>query len=556
MAEPIEKTIQDFVVGVDNFGQKIIRFIIWIAVAVILFFMSYSLLTTYPIRIDQIDAMDYVQISRNFSRGEGFTTKFIRPVSLRFFPYYEKHPEITVPPLYILYMSGVMKMLKEKTFVAGESDGKLIIFGSGVFFMLCIPLFFWLATRFLKGSMAHLALLFFVTNGIVLKSSISALPDLMLVSIFLFLMILVSYYDGENVFLPALVGAVLGLCYLTRYSFGLFSLILMVYFYIRAKQYKLLHVVMFLVPFVAVISPWLLRNYRLTGNPFFTLEFFKYKMFTDILPGNLYWRTVLQRLYDIGFDPVIVARKLGIGLRLNYEQLLAITGNLMGSFFLVGLFCGGIKSRFERFKWLLVICFVLQLFLSALFRPCANVLLPFFPLIILVAVALFNEIMTRKSVDPFIRLAIVILFVMINIFPMFWNFVPKLFKEQSHRDQKQYWEENIIEVSGIANEGTVLISDIPWATAWYGNLISVWLPWSEEDYDVMTEIAAPVDGCYFSPLTLRYPQGEDKIWLKLYSFIVRYNQTPEDNRFGWTWTQRFRQGDAVCLNPAKLRSKQ
>ncbi len=552
MAEPMEKTIQDFVVGVDDFGQRIIRLAVWMTVGIILFFMSYALLTTYPIRISQIDAMDYVQISRNIAHGEGFTTKFIRPLSLQYFPYFENHPEVTTPPLYPLYMSTVMKLLKEKNFVAGEADGKLIIFGSGIFFLLSIPLFFWLSNRFLKGMMAHLAMIFYVTNTVVLTQSISALPDMMLVCVFLLFMLLVSYYDGENLFMPAVIGAVLGLCYLTRYSFGLFSFIMIAYIFFRAKNLRLLHVLMFLVPFIAVISPWLIRNYRLTGNPFFTLEFFKYKMFTLALPGNMFWRTLVDNQDSLIVPLPLLIRKFGVGLRLNYTQLLSITGNLIGGFFLVGLFAGGFKSNFERFKWLFLGLFVFQLVLSALFRPGANVLLPFFPVIILVAIILFNELLGHKKIDALLRLGIIVLFVMINIFPLFWNFMPKLFKEDPSRETKKYWEENIIEISNKVQKDTVVISDIPWATAWYGNMVSIWLPWGENDYEGVVERAGQVDGCYLSPLTVRYPQDDNRIWLKFYSYLVRYNQAPQDNRFGWSWAQRFRQGDAVCLNPDKL----
>lgn len=548
MAEPIEKKVQNVVVGIDNIGPKFIGVLVWLAVAVILFFMAFSVQTTYPIRIDQIDAMDYAQIARNIQQGEGFTTKFIRPLSLRYFPYFEKHPEVTNPPLYSLYLSLIMNMINEQTAVPGESDGKIIIFGSGIFFILSIPLFFWLASRYMKDKMLHIALFLFTANSIMIKQSITALPDMMLVSLFLLFMIVMSYYDGENIFTPAVAGAILGLCYLTRYSYGLFAPVVLVFFYFRAKRYKIMHMLMFLVTFLAVISPWLLRNYRLIGNPFFTLEFFKYKMFTDLLPGNQYWRSAIDKRFEIGFDFVFFVRKLGIGLRQNYDKLLTITGSIVGCFFVVGLFWGGLKSRFERLKWLFVILFFLQLILSALFRPGANVLLPFFPVIILVAVNLFHDIIDKKSIDPFMRLGIVTLFVLAAFFPVMWGFVPKVFKDVKYRETKPYWEENMIEVSQMVKPNTTVVSDIPWATAWYGGLISIWLPWGEEDYEYIESAARPADGCYFSPMVLRYPQDEDKIWLKFYSYIVRYNQAPEGNKFGWTWANRFRQGDVVCLD--------
>jgi hypothetical protein len=86
MPESVEKQVQDFVVGVDNLGPKVFRIVLWLSAAVVLFFLSFSIITSSPIRLINIDAIDYAQVAKNFSRGEGWTTKFIRPVSFHFFP--------------------------------------------------------------------------------------------------------------------------------------------------------------------------------------------------------------------------------------------------------------------------------------------------------------------------------------------------------------------------------------------------------------------------------------------------------------------------------------
>jgi len=325
--EPIEHKVQKFAVNIDKIGPRLIRFVVWLMTGVFLFFISFSLMTSRPIRLVEIDAIDYAQIARNISKGEGITTKFLRPISLRFFPKYKNHPDLTNPPLYPLYLSRVIKIFDSPSLVGGELDRKIIMLGSGLFFLLSIPFFFWLASRMVRKNAVHLSVMFFVTNAILLKRSITGLPDMFLLFLFILLMIALSYYDGLNIFKPAVVGVLLGLCYLTRYSFGLFSIPLVLFFFFKSKRYKLFHVLMFLSTFLAVIFPWLVRNYRLTGDPFFSLEWFKYKMFTGIFPGNLYWRSFMDEIFSKNINIFYFVRKIGMGIKANYGQFLGLTGN-------------------------------------------------------------------------------------------------------------------------------------------------------------------------------------------------------------------------------------
>ena len=178
MPAPVEKRVQDFVVGIDNFSPKAIRMIVWLAVAIILMFISLSAFTSHPIRLSSIDAIDYAQIAKNISIGKGYTTNFIRPISLRFYPGFENHPELTNPPLYSYYLSFILKMYSGPNTVMSEIDKKIILFGSGVFFVFAVPLVFWLASRILRKKAVTLAMLFFCTNIIILQRSATALPDM------------------------------------------------------------------------------------------------------------------------------------------------------------------------------------------------------------------------------------------------------------------------------------------------------------------------------------------------------------------------------------------
>ena len=552
MPAPVEKRVQDFVVGIDDFSPKAIRMIVWIAVAVILMFISLSSFTSHPIRLSSIDAIDYAQIARNVSEGKGFTTNFIRPISLRFYPHFENHPELTNPPLYCYYLGFILKMFSRPNILPDEIDRKIILFGSGLFFVFAVPLVFWLASRILRKKAVTLAMLFFCTNIIVLQRSVTALPDMFLLCLFLSFLIALSYYKGENLFQPAIVGFLLGLCYLTRYSYGLFSIITIIFIFKKAKKFKIFHVLMFLVPFLAVISPWLMRNYRVMGNPFFSLEFFKYKMFVEAFSGNIYWRSTVDAVFKGELSFFFFVRKFGLGFKENYIDIMAITGNLLSSFFIVAIFTKSFAERLKGFKWAVVFMYLLVFFTSSVFRPGADVFFAFLPMIIIVGLDLFYSIIETKSIDPFRRVGIIALFILINCAPTTWGFARKVFNENMHKPPKKYMEENILEVAKVIPDDAVIISDIPWATAWYGNITSIWMPWGDDDYDYIAEHVHPIDGAYFSPLVLRYPQSSKKIWSKFYTYVAAYKKAPDGNIFGWDWAQRFKLGDVFCFKSSRM----
>ncbi|RJP61321.1 MAG: hypothetical protein C4541_02135 [Candidatus Auribacter fodinae] len=555
MAESVEKQVQDFVVGIDNIGARAIRVVAWLLASVVLFFITFSLMTSYPIRLAHPDAIDYAQIAKNVSRGQGVTTNFIRPVSLRYFPSFEKHPELTNPPLYSLYLGMILKMFNAPSIMKGEIDRKIIFYGSGIFFILSVPLMLILANMIVPKNIAHLSVLFYITNTLVLAESITALPTVFLTVLFLIMLIPLASYDGDNLLKPVMVGFFLGLCYLTRYSFGLFAIPLFIFFFFRARKFKFLHAMMFLLAFLAVISPWLVRNYRLTGNPFFTLEFLKYKMFTEPFPGNLAWRSSLDSIADKNFNFFFFLRKITMGVKEHYSAILSLMGTFLTPFVIVAYFMSGTKSRFDKIKWIILLLFAIQLCLSALFRPGANGILPFFPIFTIIGVSLFIDLLDLKRVNPFIRLGLVTIFIVLNITPVLFGWMPKLFDETMHRKPRLYWEDNIQNIAVGVLPGSVILSDIPWATAWYGDLKSVWLPWGVEDYEDINKRARDIDGAYFSPSVLRYPQSEDKIWIKLYSYLYRYNKVPENNRFGWTWSTVFKNGDVFLSKSAILKQE-
>ena len=75
----------------------------------------------------------------------------------------------------------------------------------------------------------------------------------------------------------------------------------------------------------------------------------------------------------------------------------------------------------------------------------------------------------------------------------------------------------------------VLATDMPWATAWYGDRTSLYLPQTLDEFYEINDFIHPVHGIYFTTLTtdlpyLRYlTKGPEQTW-----FPIMLGRMPED----------------------------
>jgi hypothetical protein len=102
-------------------------------------------------------AMESSQAARHIVEGDGFTTSIIRPLSFYYFPLLENHPDLFNPPF--------MTLLKTGLFMVGGSNDRMVILSSGLGWMICGLLVFFM-TRRLSGrrSLGALALALWCVN--------------------------------------------------------------------------------------------------------------------------------------------------------------------------------------------------------------------------------------------------------------------------------------------------------------------------------------------------------------------------------------------------------
>ena len=81
----------------------------------------------------------------------------------------------------------------------------------------------------------------------------------------------------------------------------------------------------------------------------------------------------------------------------------------------------------------------------------------------------------------------------------------------------------------MLNEREVMCTDMPWATAWYGDRVSILLPKDVDDFYEINDYKQYVSGMYITTLTKNKPfvkqllDGPEKSWLPVMS-----GRTPPD----------------------------
>ncbi len=423
------------------------------------------------------DQADYCQIARNLHRGEGFTTKAIKPLELAFDVRLEHHPDYWRPPLYPLMICLAYSLAGVK-----ESAGVLV---SGFFFILLAPAMYLFGRRVSGRSVgvAAAALVIFLPQ--MWNYSLHALTEMSFA--FLLALLLYALYVGAN---PFVTGLVFGLCYLHRYN-ALVYLPAVLWFLLVVDRYKWRETALFGAGALLVSLPWLIRNTVLTGNPMFSLQKYEVAMFTKTYPGYYLYAT---------FDPVgpiamlthhfgDLVTKYVRGLNYLTGEIPLLTHPAVMLFFFASLLAFRIQRRLRFLLYTLCIMMVLQMHLVAIVHPLIRLFVPFIPLIALFAVIAFDRLL-RLAPWPRARpwlMGAAVLAVAATSVGKGWN-----------TDYKSIWSKDGEEIEYLRQlpSESVVVTDQPWELAWKADLVSVLAPARYADFE--QRLSSSVDYVFFS----------------------------------------------------------
>jgi 4-amino-4-deoxy-L-arabinose transferase-like glycosyltransferase len=494
--------------------------LLWVAVCVGIVFLFLIFMAHNLQGLTDTDALDYAQIARNLAQGHGFSSDFLKPLTLTRVPFLDHHPDLIMSPLHPLLTSLFIRAL-------GAND-RAVALASALPFLLTLLVIFFLGARLFDRRVALLATAGFGVYLGTLSYSISGL-EVCLLGLWVALLFLVLHrLPGEQKWLPALAvlaGVLLGCIYLTKEIWVVLLPPVLVYLYYsvdRSVRWKILGLT--LGAFVVVTLPWCVRAAHLTGNPFFSWRWYEAEMGTLTNSGNTLYRSyqmdVPSPLTFLLYHPGEIYDKLLQGLIRLYGVPATLVGPVALSFFLVAILVPLGDASFERLRYVLYATFVLLCLALCWIMPSPRLLYPLAPLVAVIAAGLFLRVLTPlvKRYAPREQARAltwaVVLFLFLEALPLTVDLVRRTRPQDAQQmaQVKQLCRQVADSTSGV------IVSDVPWLTAWYGGRTSLWLP---RGWDDLVRLEANVGQIQYLLLTPTVANEQDtertEEWVKLWS---------------------------------------
>jgi hypothetical protein len=507
------------------------------------------------------EAMDAAQLARNIAQGKGYTTLFIRPLSMFLVKKRNleaqgmpaagqvpdlaeirgMHPDIANPPLYPVVLAALMKVLPfdfsvstTKSFWSNhgrfwrfEPDFLIALFNQLLFFLVIAAVFI-LARRLFDRGVAWFSACLLLGTELFWRFSVSGLSTMLLMLIFVGLAWCLVLIEEEARapkwrpqvvrMLAALAGAAVGLGGLTRYSFGWLIVPVLVFLVLFGGQRRVVLALLAFAAFALVMAPWIIRNFNVSGRPFGTATY------AVVETTVLYPEYRLQRSLEPDFSRLYLGT-LWLKLNPNLRQIVTselprLGGTWVTAFFLVGLLVGFRNLAIARLRYFLLGCGLVLIFVQALGKTqlseevpeinSENLLVLLAPWVLVYGVSFFYLLLDQIAL-PFLafRYYVIGIFGLVSCLPMVFVFLPP---GSSPVAYPPYLPPAIQTVAGWLKEKELAMSDIPWAVAWYGQRQCVWLtlkcnpdprsPNTHEDFFTINDYQKPINILYLTPQTI------------------------------------------------------
>ncbi len=499
------------------------------------------------------EAMDAGQLAHNIGQGRGYTTQFIRPLAVHLFETVNTNaipswgvsmPDISNPPVYPTLLAGLMKILpfqfaaQQKTFASYQPELWICVFNQALFFV-SVVLLYKLARRMFDPSVAWVSAGLFAASEVFWHFSVSGLSTMLLVALVLGIAWCLWLLDDEDrketprnarmIILAIAIGLLIGVAALTRYSMILLlapAVFVLAAFLTRRRTLLATTVA---VVALAVIAPWLGRNYQLSEKFFGTAGFAIYEG-TAAFPEDRVERSADPSVGIALLEPQDFAEKFFTNCRDILEnELPRLGGSWVTAFFLVGLLLPFRNPGLSRLRFFIVLCLILLIGIEAIARThlttdspiinSENLLVVFAPLIFMFGTALFFILMEQLSAANLeLRFVMIAFFAVICCLPYIFVFLPP----PTYPVSTPYFPGFIQRAAHWMQPEELMMSDIPWAVAWYGERQCAWVTPNDDEQFYKMDGVKKVHAIYLTQRTterkfLSHMVIEQKSWERFVS---------------------------------------
>lgn len=482
-------------------------------------------------------AMDQAQIAREIARGNGYVTKFIRPVA---YGQAMEHQERTISftnfkdtyhsPLNPLLNAAVLKMIgadESKDWGMGENEmvfplDRVIATVSTLCFLMAIGVSYLLASRIFDAKIAGVTAILMLFCETFWNYALSGLPQMLMLLLFSCAIYFVyraveDASEGRAPFVPALVaGVFLTLLAMTHYLTVWIALGYIIFAAIAFRPRGIIGVcilVILIIPSVFVIF----RNVGISGTPFGTAFL---NLYNGIGGGN---EDSVMRTSNLDEFPLLDRGFFSSILRTTLVQTTSIVpflgGIIVAPLFFISLLHPFKRPSIANFRWAVLLMFAFSVLGLAIFGVSTEYLDPnqihllFAPVMTAYGLAFISILWSRLPIVtsvPLMRNVHHILVVVVCALPLLLSLPSKVRIGMDKKDRggiphwPPYYAPALnLGLSKWLNDKQICFSDQPWAVAWYADRTSIWLPPSRTDFAELAGLAAdletPVAGILISP---------------------------------------------------------
>jgi hypothetical protein len=412
----------------------------------------------------QAEAMDAAQVARHVAEGNGFTTSFLRPLSLARGATAAGQPDQYNAPLYPLALAVAFNL-------AGAND-RTVAMVSTLFGLLTVLLAFALASRLLDRTAGVLAAVLVSLNAGLLAVGVSGTNVTMLAFTLVLLFLLVARHRGTLRW-SALCGAAGALTYLTDYSALVVLAPAVVLVALRSRASRWQHAAAMVVGFAVVAGPWVVRDWVVAGGPLSTPRARGVVAYSGSYPSTTLFRTPAAAtnapLSFLRAHPREVVKKLLVNLGAAEARTETALG--LALLVLVGLALfvdlGGPTAN--RLKWGALAAGALLALNLAIGQPRFDALYALVGVMAALGAVALVATLRARQVAPGAQAGAAAALLCLSAFPVALSLMPSARPTKPDRASLEY-------VRNATPRDAVVVTDAPWAVAWYGERTAVWLP--------------------------------------------------------------------------------
>jgi len=474
---------------------------------------------------NSVEAMDAAQVAHHMTEGKGYTTDFIRPFSVYlvqkhnhelhageiqmsnvvdFAQLNSPHTDLANPPVYPTVLAGFMKFFPPKwkvetrkpfwteggRFLRYQPEFRIALLNQALL-VLVVALTFLIAKKLFDAPAAWLAALLTLGADVLWRFSVSGQSTMLLLVMFLGLVWClikieelgsVEKPNVKNLFILAVSAGVLtGAGMLTRYSFGWTIVPVVIFLTLFGGVRRPGLAVAAFLAFGLAVLPWILRNLSVSGTLFGTAGYAVVEG-TFAFPGSRLMQSVNPDLTSAYWVRPYLSKFMANIRPILQGDLLRIGGNWVAILFFCGLLLGLRHTAARRMRYFTMLCLGVFAVVQALGKTQLSVIAPeinsenlfvlLTPLVILFGVVFFLNLLNQMKVpSPQIRLTVITLMAIICCQSLIFSLLPP---KTSPVAYPPYFPPEIQKVSGWMGADELMMSDIPWAVAWYGNHQCTW----------------------------------------------------------------------------------